>query len=188
MARTLEQRIADAVREEVAIVDYSEAWPELFAAEERFLRSILPVGVLGRIEHFGSTAVPGLAAKPVLDLLVEACRPSAVITEIVPCLQAHSYEYFWRTDVANPYAWFIKRDGQGHRSHHLHVIDGSSTLWERLLFRDYLRAHAGEALAYAGLKRRLAIEHSHDRVAYTQGKSEYIEMAMVKARLFYGAT
>jgi GrpB-like predicted nucleotidyltransferase (UPF0157 family) len=188
MNRSLEQRIADAIREEVAIAEYNPHWPEAFRAEVHALESTLAPGVVRRIEHFGSTAVPGLAAKPIVDMLIEVNSLADVAERIVPVLEVRSYEYFWRTDVTPAYAWFIKRDAQKVRTHHLHMVEASSVLWERLLFRDYLCEHPEEAGRYAQLKRRLAREHPNDRIAYTSGKANYIECVMRKARAYYVAT
>ena len=188
MERTLEQQIAHAVGEDIGIVAYDPAWPGKFAAEVEYLEATLPSGLIRRYEHFGSTAVPGLAAKPVIDLLIEVCDLVDVAVKIVPVLVANGYDYFWRTDVEPPYAWFIKRDCSGNRTHHLHMVEATSILWERLPFRDYLRGNREEAERYAALKRRLAGEHPKDRIAYTQGKTDYIASVMQRARAIHGAT
>ena len=187
MGRTLEQRIADAAREEVAIVAYDPSWPTKFALEVEFLETRLPHGIVRRYQHFGSTAVPGLAAKPVIDLLIEVCDLGDVREQIVPVLVTSGYDYFWRTDVDTPYAYFIKRDGGGTRTHHLHMVEATSPMWERLLFRDDLRINRDEAERYAALKRRLAMEHPNDRIAYTHGKTAYITAVMDRARSTFGA-
>ncbi len=79
---TLEERVQQAVREEIAIVPYDVRWPDLFRIEAAHLRACLPAGLIGRIEHFGSTAVPGLVAKPIIDMLVEVRSLRAARTEI----------------------------------------------------------------------------------------------------------
>ena len=182
MERSLEQRIAEAVREEVAIVPYDPGWPRMFASEVQFLQSILPANLVNRYEHFGSTAVPGLAAKPVIDMLIEARDLAEAQERIVPILKAQGYDYFWREDVSPPYPWFIKRDASGKRTHHLHFVDRTSELWERLLFRDYLRNNPEETERYAVLKRQLAAQHPNDRIAYTKGKTDYVVAVTGKAR------
>jgi GrpB-like predicted nucleotidyltransferase (UPF0157 family) len=111
---TLEERIARVVREEVAIVPYDPTWPAAFLAEKAHLLSCLPAHLIRRVEHFGSTAVPGLAAKPIVDVLVEVTDLEATKTLIASVLEAQGYDYFWRPthgDDGPPfYAWFIKRD------------------------------------------------------------------------------
>ena len=134
--------------EQLTIVPYDNRWPKLFQQEAKHLRRIVPPALIPRIEHFGSTAVPGLAAKPVIDLLVEVSSLRAVRTEIVPVLKAESYDYFWRPsfgdDVPPWYPFFIKRSKTGVRTHHIHMITCGRAFrehWDRLLFRDYLIAH-----------------------------------------------
>ncbi len=185
----LEKRVQRAIREDVAVVPYDLRWPKLFRREAEHLRSCLPAGLLGRIEHIGSTAVPGLAAKPIVDLLVEVRSLRAARTEIAPVLQAQGYEYFWRPsfgdDVPPRYAFFIRRNRRGIRTHHLHMVTSRPTFrehWERLLFRDYLIAHPQTARAYERLKRKLASAHPNDRVAYTHGKTAFIQEVTAKAK------
>jgi GrpB-like predicted nucleotidyltransferase (UPF0157 family) len=169
------------VAEEVEVVPYDPRWPERFREEEAHLRSILPAELVGRIEHFGSTAVPGLAAKPVVDILVEVRDLDEAKRLVVPVLEEEGYEYVWRPthgDDGGPwYAWFIKRDAEtGARTHHLHMVEpGFTEHWDRLLFRDYLLEHPEAAAEYAELKRRLASASPDDRAAYTAGKSEFID-------------
>ena len=143
-----------------------------------------------RVEHFGSTAVPGLSAKPIVDMLIEVTDLAQVRRVVVSILEAQGYEYFWRPtfgDDGEPfYAWFIKRDPDtGARTHHLHMVEGGfASHWERLLFRDYLIAHPLVAAEYDSLKRRLAGESGSDRVRYTEGKGEFIGRVMAEARAF----
>ncbi len=184
MDEKLQQRIDDAIREEISIVPYNEEWPKLFQQEASFLRSQLPSSVVGRIEHFGSTAVAGLAAKPIVDLLIEVSSLERTKEEVVPLMQSLGYDYFWRLDCTPPYAWFIKRDAQGTRTHHLHMVEADSVLWERLLFRDYLREFPEEAKLYQDLKLALAAKYPSDRVAYTKGKTEFIEALTEKAKRY----
>ena len=185
---TLKHRIHRAVQEDVAIVAYDPQWPVLFHREKEHLLSCLPAQLIRRVEHFGSTAVPGLAAKPVVDLLVEVADLQATRDRIVPLLEAQGYEYFWRPthgDDGPPfYAWFIKRDpASGVRTHHIHVVESDfAEHWERLLFRDYLIEQPQVASDYQDLKYRLAAAHPNDRVAYTQGKTEFILRVMEQAK------
>lgn len=177
-SRTLEQRIALAVREEVAIVPYDPQWPVLFEEEQRRLRNWLPAELIGRIEHFGSTAVPGLAAKPVVDMLVEVTDLDKIKRRVVPILEQKGYDYFWRPtwgdDTPPWYAWFIRRNAEGVRTHHIHMVESHFEHWNRLLFRDYLIGHPSVASEYQTLKMQLAAAHPNDRVAYTKGKTEFI--------------
>jgi GrpB-like predicted nucleotidyltransferase (UPF0157 family) len=188
LKKSLEQRIEEAIREEISIVPYDPEWPNLYENEAAFLRRKLPSSIVIKIEHFGSTAVPGLAAKPVIDVLVQVSSLVETQEQIVPILEAEGYDYFWRTDVSPAYPWFIKRDSGGKRTHHIHMVEVDSKLWERLYFRDYLKDFPEEAKCYAELKRSLAEKHANDRVAYTVGKAEYVLKITERAKRHYGAT
>jgi GrpB-like predicted nucleotidyltransferase (UPF0157 family) len=180
---SLEDRIRRVTSEPVEIVDYDPDWPAAFEREKERLLACLPGDLVVRIEHFGSTAVPGLAAKPIIDLLVEVTDLEAVRERAVPILESQGYEHFWRPtfgDAGEPfYAWFIKRDpASGRRTHHIHMVEGDfASHWDRLLFRDYLIAHPDVAAQYGALKRRLAAEASTDRVGYTEAKGDFIQRA-----------
>jgi GrpB-like predicted nucleotidyltransferase (UPF0157 family) len=174
----LEQRIRLAVSEPLEIVPYDPGWPERFELEKRFLLSRF-ASTIRRIEHFGSTAVPGMAAKPVIDMLVGVSYLDEVKRHIVPHLAEEGYDYFWRptagSDTPPWYAWFIKRNGGGIRTHHIHMVEPDfREHWKRLLFRDYLRSHPQTAAEYESLKRELAAKYSSDRAAYSEGKAPFI--------------
>jgi GrpB-like predicted nucleotidyltransferase (UPF0157 family) len=179
-------QVERALQERVEIVAYDPGWPQRFAAEAAHLRGLLPAELIGRIEHFGSTAVPGLSAKPIIDMLMEVRSLEEVAQRIAPVLRQHGYEFFWRdTEPGLPgiaYAWFIKRDAAGRRTHHIHCLEGRSSQWERLLFRDYLRAHSEAAQEYDALKRRIVAEHPDDRKAYAKAKTGFIRKVMKAAR------
>jgi len=183
------QRIDELVREEIAIVHYDPGWPDMFNDEATFLRSRFPGSIIRRIEHFGSTAVPGLAAKPVIDMLIEVASLDETKKHIVPVLQAEGYEYFWRPsfgdDVPPWYAWCIKRNTDGARTHHLHMVEAGWDIWDRLYFRDYLREFPKVAEEYGKLKISLAGAHPGDRVTYTAQKTEFIVSVTEKAKAYY---
>ncbi len=192
MAESLEERVKRVVQEDVAIVPYNPAWPRMFEQERQHLLACLPNELLGRIEHFGSTAVPGLAAKPIVDMLVEVTSLDAARERIVPVLESQRYDYFWRPswndDTPPFYAWFIKRDAAGCRTHHIHMIEHDFDHWNRLFFRDYLIEHPDAARQYHELKLRLAHDFPNDRVAYTNGKTEFVVEMTRKATEYYAST
>lgn len=167
------------------MVPYDLAWPQRFAEEAAHLRACLPGDLIGRIEHFGSTAVPGLAAKPIIDMLVEIPALDMVQDRIAPILEAQGYDYLWRLNEDRSglaYAWFIKRDATGRRSHHVHFLEPRSPYWERLLFRDYLIAHPELAAEYAAIKLSAAAAHADDRRAFAAAKGKFIERVTALAR------
>jgi GrpB-like predicted nucleotidyltransferase (UPF0157 family) len=185
---TFEQKLRRVLSEQIVIAPYNPDWPRWFDAEKQHLRNCLPKELIGRIEHFGSTAVPGLAAKPIVDMLVEVASLAETQVRIAPLLEGQGYDYFWRPTRGNDqppfYAWFIKRDpGTGARTHHIHMVEAQfEEHWERLLFRDYLRANAQAAYEYEALKVHLSARHAADREAYTEGKTAFILEAMERAR------
>ncbi len=185
--KSLDERIAEALREEISLAPYDPSWPKLFAAEAEFLRETLPRGIVKRIEHFGSTAVPGLLSKPIIDLLVEVSSYEETKQQIVPLLESLGYDYFWRTDVKVHYPFFIKRNPEGKRTHHIHMVEADSAWWDRLYFRDYLKIFSDEARRYEVLKRDLAEKYPNDRKAYTDGKSEFIVALTEKAKQYFSA-
>lgn len=176
------QRVRRAREEKVALSDYDPQWPHWFEQEARHLRTIVPPAMLGRIAHFGSTAVAGMVAKPIIDMLIEVPSLQRVHDTIAPLLERHGYEYFWRPswrdNLTPEYTWFIKRDAQGRRTHHLHMLPPDAPQWDRLLFRDHLAAHPQVAQAYASLKRQLVDADPDDRIAYARAKSHFIEAVM----------
>lgn len=188
MKKSPEQRIQEAIREEISIVPYNAEWSSLFEKEAEFLRNRLSESLIVKIEHFGSTAVPNLSAKPIIDILIEVSSLEETVRQIVPILESEGYDYFWRTDVSPSYAWFIKRNAEGERTHHLHMVEADSKLWERLYFRDYLREFPGEADRYVELKQFLCEKYPNDRIAYTEGKAEFIVSLTEKARRYYRLT
>ena len=159
----------------IQIEPYDPAWPLAFRAERAVLEKVLEPWLAGRIEHVGSTAVPGLPAKPVIDIMapvadLESSRPA------VAALEAIGYCYApYKADVEH---WLCKPSPE-HRTHHLHLVPLDSRHWqERLAFRDLLEANASLAGEYAALKYRLAAEHRNDRERYTEGKGPFIEAAL----------
>lgn len=187
---TLEEKIRRVVAENVAVVPYDPRWPEMFEKERDHLLTCLPDDLVRRIEHFGSTAVPGLSAKPVVDILVEVTSLEETQKRITPVLEAQGYDYFWRPSFGDStppfYAWFIKRDENGNRTHHIHMVEANSELWDRLLFRDYLMDHPNVARDYGELKTKLSQRHDEDRVAYTEAKTDFIRAATERAKQYYG--
>ncbi len=177
-AETLAAKIARVLADRVEIAPYDPNWPALFEAERAKIAAQFP-SLITRIEHYGSTAVPGLAAKPVIDMLIEVRTLVRAQAEIAPALEAEGYDYFWRPthgDDGPPfYCWFIKRDRAGARTHHLHMVEVDFPQWRQLEFRDALRADPARAAAYEALKRKLAAAFAHDREAYTEGKGAFVE-------------
>lgn len=168
--------------DDVEIVDYDVRWPAMFAAEAARVRSTIDGNLITDIHHFGSTAVPGLASKPIIDILIIVRSLESARSVIEPLL-ALGY-VFWEDNPKKDRLFFVKGmppHGE-RRTHHIHVAEAGSEMAERLLFRDYLRMHSAEAERYAELKRKLAERYRGDREAYTESKAEYVATIMKKAR------
>ena len=185
----LEEKVARVVKEEVAVLPYDPAWQRLFEEEKEHLLACLPSEIVRRIEHFGSTAVPGLPAKPIVDILVEVTDLDETKQRIAPILEDQGYEYFWRPswgdDVAPWYAWFIKRGKDGKRTHHIHMVEANFEHWDRLFFRDYLLEHPKVAEEYAALKITFSQTYHNNRVAYTKAKTDFIVRVTKVAKKHY---
>ncbi len=168
--------------DEVVIIEYDPSWALLFEQESARIQAVLDRDLIACIEHFGSTAVPGLAAKPIIDLLVGVSSLAEAKQVAVSQLERLGYAYWF--DNPDPQRMFFVKGlpPNSPRTHHIHMVELDSVLWERLIFRDYLCKHSDEVARYAQLKRHLAQCFLSDREAYTKGKAEYIEFVMQKAR------
>src|SRR5436309_3391593 len=105
-SETLDEKIARVLAEEIELASYDSSWPRMFQEEKARLLAVLPNDMIRRIEHVGSTAIPGLAAKPIVDMLVEVTDVGACKTLIAPLLEARGYDYFWHPnhgDRENPF-------------------------------------------------------------------------------------
>jgi len=159
----------------IEVVEYDEAWPVRAAAARA---DLIPLGVFDAVEHIGSTSVPGLAAKPVIDLMAAAASLDAVVA-VEDALAGLGYHAF---DTGMPGRLFYYRDEDGMGAYQLHVVPAGTweTRNERLL-RDHLRNHPADARRYAELKLRLAGEHT-DGTEYTKAKTELIQELTDRAR------
>lgn len=178
---TTRERIEALTHEHIDIVPYDAQWATLYAEEERFLQSVLPPDLVTRIAHIGSTAVPGLSAKPIIDVQVEVTSLARARAEAVPLLHARGYEFIWRPSIGEQapfYAWFIKRDASGERTHHIHMVEPDTASIDRLRFRDAMRSDASRCQAYEALKRELAARYPEDRAAYTRAKTSFIQRVL----------
>jgi GrpB-like predicted nucleotidyltransferase (UPF0157 family) len=153
----------------VEVVEYDPGWPAAYAAERERLASLLGEGV--ELHHFGSTAVPGLAAKPVIDMIALVDDLEAPIAALV---QRGGYQYPPAYNATLTHRRFLCYPTAAHRTHHLHLVDRPVELERRLRFRDRLRAERTLADEYVALKRALAERYRDDREAYTEAKGEFI--------------
>lgn len=161
----------------VEIVEYSADWPQAFVQVRARLSEFLPMpGFV--IEHIGSTAVPGLAAKPVIDVMVGGAS-LAEIEARIPALVAAGFRYVPAFENVMPQRRYFTFPAQPPHQVHVHAVKLGDDFWnDHLLFRDALRRDAALVQAYQAVKRRLAEHHAHDRAAYTDGKAPFIRRVM----------
>jgi GrpB-like predicted nucleotidyltransferase (UPF0157 family) len=170
--------------DEIEIVEYDAAWPGLFEAERRTLERVPPAGLVLTIEHAGSTAIPGLAAKPIIDIFLAVTSINAARAALVEPIKSLGYVY-WEDNPDRSAMFFVKGMPPFgvRRTHHIHVMQPDVPRWERvMLFRDYLRENPEEATTYLALKHDLARQHANDREAYTRAKDTYVAAVVQRAR------
>ena len=157
----------------ILVVDYDPSWPVLFEQEKAHLRKILGERVL-QIEHFGSTAVPGLAAKPVVDIAI-GMRSLSAAADCIPLLESLGYVYQPELEAAVPGRRFLWKGDALVHTFHLHICELDSPEWlNPMRFRDHLREHPEDMRRYADLKRDLAAQNGSDIGAYIDGKTAFV--------------
>jgi GrpB-like predicted nucleotidyltransferase (UPF0157 family) len=160
----------------VVVLPYDARWPELFRAERDRLAGIFGERAAG-IEHVGSTAVPGLAAKGIVDILL-GLRQLELRPEDLDAMAGLGYLY--RGELGIPGRHFLHKGDPP--THHVHAVEHGSVEWlKHVHFRDHLRAHPEEARSYAKLKHELATRFPDDREAYTEGKSPFVAAVLRRA-------
>ncbi len=157
--------------DDVYLVDYDPAWPEKYEAKRREILELLGPYVALHVEHYGSTSIPGMPAKPIIDILVEIPSLEEGRRCAIPAFNTPEIEYWFYGD----HMCFIVRDKvTGIRTHHLHMAPVGHRIFEGLVFRDYLRTHPEDAARYMELKHRLAVEFGDDREGYTAAKEGFV--------------
>jgi GrpB-like predicted nucleotidyltransferase (UPF0157 family)/GNAT superfamily N-acetyltransferase len=164
-------------QEPVSISPYDPEWPARFERERTLLEGAIGAWVSGGIHHVGSTAVPGLEAKPIIDILVgvESLESSRACFEPLAPLG-----YLHAPYLQDEMHWFCKPH-PSRRTHHLHLVPtGSRRFADELAFRDRLRESPDMARSYAELKRDLAVRFRHDREAYTEAKADFVRETLAQ--------
>lgn len=160
---------------------YSPLWPAVFGVERERLAALF-AGEAVRIEHIGSTAVPGLGAKPIIDVMLGVADLAAVESRIA-VLEADGYRYVKAYEMAMPERRYFSKREVGAGAFHLHAVVTGGAFWLRhLAFRDALRADAALADRYWKMKQRMAARYPNDRAAYTEGKTDFIRGVLQAAR------
>lgn len=164
--------------ESIIIVPYDSIWPEKFEKEKKLIQKTIGSWITGGIHHVGSTSIPGLSAKPIIDIMVGVDN----LVKARDCLDLLSqidYQYYpYKSEFMY---WFCKPSPQL-RTHHLHIIATSHPQYKaRLAFRDYLRGHLKEKEEYEKLKINLSEKYRNDRELYTDAKTNFVKAIVTKA-------
>jgi GrpB-like predicted nucleotidyltransferase (UPF0157 family) len=167
----------------VIIVEFDPTWPMLYEVERTHILNAIG-GFIEDIQHVGSTSVPGLGAKPIIDIMIGIHKLS-IVEKCVQPLQSLGYEYRGEFGIPNRHYFRKPPDTLStHRTHHIHMVETNHDAWRKtLLFRDYLRTHPEGAKQYEELKRTLADKFGSDREGYTDAKTDFIETILAKATL-----
>ena len=161
---------------QLQLAPYEPNWQRLFLAEKEQLGASLGEFILD-IQHIGSTSIPGMIAKPILDIGV-AVTSFEEAARCIPLLEQLGYSYKGENGIPRRH-YFVKGNP---RTHHLHMLEATSEEWKHhLLFRDYLCGNAEAAQAYASLKQQLATRFANDREAYQSGKESFIQAVLQQA-------
>jgi len=165
----------------VVIVEYDPRWPALYEEEKDRILTVIGDLVVA-IEHIGSTAVLGLGAKPIIDIM-PAVRSLADAEQCIEPLEGIGYEYVPEYNALIPERRYFHKGPEDARTVHLHMVEQTSEFWERhLSFRDWLRTHREDAQEYYRLKKELAARFGRDREGFTDAKTPFIQSIVARAR------
>lgn len=170
---TEQESLDAAIHEHIELVPYDSAWPKKFEAERMRLLTLFPDDFV-ELQHFGSTSIPGMSAKPIIDILggVETVTGADALFSRL-CEFGYSTSAEFNASLSDR-KWFM-RWADGRRTHHLHLVVHGAEVWrEWLAYRDRLRADPETAARYENLKAGLAARHRDDREAYTAAKADWL--------------
>ncbi|MEQ2977253.1 GrpB family protein [Butyricimonas faecihominis] len=166
----------------IILSEYRAEWAKFYEQEKDTIISALGTNNMYRINHIGSTSVPGLIAKPTIDILLEI-PTDADIPSLTAALISAGYICNTQPNNPAPHLMFMKGyTPQGFRGQAVHLHVRFPGDWDELYFRDYLRSHPETAKSYGKLKQNLQLRYEHDRDAYTEAKTDFIQEATRLAR------
>lgn len=163
----------------VELVDHDPNWKLRYEEEKRLILSTINNGLLRRVEHFGSTSIPGIKAKPYIDMIIEIEKEVLFDEGLIDQFKPIGFQYFKvpERDGIDAYMSFGKgyyNDGTKAQIFHIHMCPSEHFMWSQIAFRDYLITNPIHAKAYEALKLELATKYANDRGAYVLGKTEFI--------------
>lgn len=167
----------------IVVSDYDPTWPRQYEEERARIEAALGAVAL-TIEHVGSTAVPGLVSKPIIDILVGVHDLQEARSIAIGAFARIGYRYMAEYEVWLPGEMlFRKTNARGLWTHHVHLMESSSPRWDELvLIRDYLRKHPHMARAYGELKTALAAAFCEDIAGFREAKGPFLRTVLAKAR------
>jgi GrpB-like predicted nucleotidyltransferase (UPF0157 family) len=169
----------------IVVVSHDPDWITQFESEARRIKQVAGDAVL-RIHHIGSTAIPGMKAKPIIDLLLEVGSLEALDRK-APIIESLGYEAMGEFGIPGR-RYFRLDDAAGRRTHQVHSFaSGAPDVLRHIAFRDYMHAHPLAAAEYGSLKERLAEAYPHDRDAYNQGKDALVKEHERRALVWAGS-
>ncbi len=161
----------------VKLLSYEEQWQSLFEEEKKCLQAVVGNYVLD-IQHVGSTSIPGMSAKPIIDIAIAVNNFEEATICIAPIEQLG---YVYRGENGIPRRHYFRKGDP--RTHHLHMCEVTSREWaNQILFRDYLSQHPEKAEEYKSLKKKLAQQYDKDRESYLKEKAPFIEEILLLGR------
>ncbi|MDG4831421.1 GrpB family protein [Solwaraspora sp. WMMD1047] len=161
-------------RDPIEIVDYDSDWPTAFERQRTRVEAALGPWLAGPVEHIGSTSVPGLAAKPIIDMLARV--PDYRGGDFGSAMSGIGWSHAPEPGDEAARKWSFCFPDIGWRTHHLHIVEADAENWRSLLrFRDHLRENPADAAEYGRLKRLLAAADAQDRPRYRAAKAPFIE-------------
>jgi GrpB-like predicted nucleotidyltransferase (UPF0157 family) len=164
----------------IILSDYQDHWPQAFQNEKVLIEKTMGKDI-HRIEHIGSTSIPGIKAKPTIDILVEIGN-RAILKKVIEQMREAGYHYSEKPENPAPHMMFMKGYTlKGFEGQAVHVHIRYSGDWDEIRFRDYLRSHKDVAKEYERLKMALQKKHEHNREDYTNGKSDFIKRIRCEA-------
>ena len=172
----------------IEVVNYDPVWIAAFEKEAAILNAVFGNRAI-EVHHVGSTAVPGLHAKPIIDILIVLDHTDD-ITSFDRTMEDVGYrvrgECLDAPIPGTPGRFYFTKETNGVRSHHVHVCaKGHPEIFDKLAFRDYLRSHSSKAAAYAELKRRIAAQYRFDNIGYMHAKDGFVKSVLLEARRWY---
>ena len=171
----------------IEMFEYNPNWSLIFESEKQLIKSILAHNTILRIEHFGSTSIPNLKSKDIIDIIIEIPSKLLFDKNIIKKMSELDYQFFRQSGFGPDYMIFVKgfhTNGEKAQKFFVHMTVGNhSELWDRIYFRDYLKVHSNIAKQYENLKCKLTKKHSKNRIEYRIGKTEFVKRITEMAKL-----